>query len=190
MSQADKFYKHISSGQPTKYEETKHIKLLFELFSEGKDVASFCARSWINHDTFFVWLKKHTRFKKAYDVARKIAQEKWEEIPFTNPNFNFPHWHLIMRNRFGLSKSKINLSEKKKATEMMQSAKDHLSEDKITVSDYTAIVNSAKVQAIIDGEVFEEGKIERPSTKEELLEKKALLEDIIETQKKLNSNKK
>ena len=67
---------------------------------------------------------------------------------------------------------------------MMKAAKEHLDEDMITVNDYTAIVNSAKMQAIIDGEC-KDTEVCRPSTREELLEKKALLEDIIEKRKRL-----
>ena len=95
-----------------------------------------------------------------------------------------------MRNRFGYGRSRFKLSDKKKAADMMQAAKEHLDEDNITINDYTAIVNSAKTQAIIDGEYNEEDKTYRPSTREELLEKKALLENIVESQTKIKKLKK
>ena len=69
------------------------------------------------------------------------------------------------------------IADNKNAKEMMQTAKEHLDEDMITVNDYTAIVNSAKMQAIIDGEC-NDTEVYRPSSREELLEKKVLLENI------------
>ena len=89
-----------------------------------------------------------------------------------------------MRNRFGYGKSRFKIADNKNAKEMMQTAKEHLDKDMITVNDYTAIVNSAKMQAIIDGEC-NDTEVYRPSTREELLEKKALLENIVETQAKI-----
>ena len=181
----EEFIKRITSGQPTKYDKEKHIGLLFDIFSKGEGVMAFCADAMISQNTFFLWLKKHKELKEAYDIAINIAGRQWEAYPLKNSNFNFPYWSMIMRNRFGYGRSRFKLSDKKKASEMMQAAKEHLDEDNITINDYTAIVNSAKMQAIIDGECIEEEKIYRPSTREELLEKKALLENIVEKQTKI-----
>ena len=180
----EEFIKRITSGQPTKYDKEKHIGLLFDIFSKGEGVMAFCADAMISQNTFFLWLKKHKELKEAYDIAINIAGRPWEAYPLKTSNFNFPYWSMIMRNRFGYGRSRFKLSDKKKAAEMMQTAKEHLDKDMITVNDYTAIVNSAKMQAIIDGEC-NDTEVYRPSTREELLEKKALLENIVETQAKI-----
>ena len=182
----DDFIKRITSGQPAKYDKAKHIGLLFDIFNKGEGVMAFCADAMISQSTFFLWLKKHREFGEAYKVIINQAGRKWESYPLNpNGNIEFSYWSIIMRNRFGYGKSRFKIADNKNAKEMMQTAKEHLDEDMITVNDYTAIVNSAKMQAIIDGECIEEEKIYRPSTREELLEKKALLENIVEKQTKI-----
>ena len=185
MITEDNFIERCKEGKPTKYEGERHLRLIFNVFNKGEGVMTFCAEALITKPTFYEWLKVHKEFKEAYDIAINIAGRQWEAYPLKNSNFNFPYWSMIMRNRFGYGRSRFKLSDKKKASEMMQAAKEHLDEDNITINDYTAIVNSAKMQAIIDGECIEEEKIYRPSTREELLEKKALLENIVEKQTKI-----
>ena len=181
------FVKNIKEGRVARvrYDAEKHIGLLYDIFTKGKAISAFCSEAAIAQCTFFEWKNIHPEFKEAYDIAINFAETYWHEMPSNEPEFNYPYWSINMRNRFGFGKSKFKLSDKKKAAEMMQAAKEHLDEDNITINDYTAIVNSAKMQAIIDGECIEEEKIYRPSTREELLEKKALLEDIVEKQAKI-----
>jgi hypothetical protein len=184
------FIKHITSGQPTKYDKKKHIGLLFDVFNRGEGVMAFCADAAISQSTFFLWLQKHKELKEAYDIVINIAGRKWELYPLKKDfDINFTYWSTIMRNRFGFGKSRFKIADKKNAKEMMQTAKEHLDEDMITVNDYTAIVNSAKMQAIIDGEC-NDTEVYRPSSREELLEKKALLENIVETQAKITQMQK
>ena len=171
-------------GRPVTYDKEKHVALLYDLFTKGKPVSAFCAEANIAKCTFFEWKNIHPEFKEAYDRAINFAETYWHEMPSNEPEFNYPYWSINMRNRFGFGKSKFKLSDKKKAAEMMQAAKEHLDEDNITINDYTAIVNSAKMQAIIDGEC-NDTEVYRPSTREELLEKKALLENIVEKQTKI-----
>lgn len=181
------FIKSIKDGRgrPVTYDAEKHVALLYDLLTKGKAISAFCAEANIAQSTFFEWKNIYPEFKEAYDRAINFAETYWHEMPANDPNFNFPYWAINMRNRFGFGKSRFKLADKKKATEMMQAAKEHLDEDKITVHDYIAIVNSAKTQAIIDGECPDEEKVCRPSTREELLEKKALLEGIVEKQRLL-----
>ena len=186
----DNFVKHYRAGKPTKYEEEKHIGLLFDVFSKGEGVAAFLDEAAISKQTFYDWLKAHKEFAAAYEGALNRSHRQWEAYPLNNAGFNFPYWSMIMRTRFGFGKSRFKLSDKKNAKEMMQAAKEHLDEDKITVHDYIAIVNSAKTQAIIDGECPDEEKVYRPSTREELLEKKALLEGIVEKQAEIKHSSK
>ena len=180
----DNFVKHYRAGKPTKYDEEKHIGLLFDTFNKGEGVAAFLDEAAISKQTFYDWLKAHKEFAAAYEGALNRSQRKWELYPLKNSDFNYPYWSIIMRTRFGFGKSRFKIADKKNAKEMMQAAKEHLDEDMITVNDYTAIVNSAKMQAIIDGEC-NDTEVYRPSSREELLEKKALLENIVETQAKI-----
>ena len=185
MKTKDNFIKHYKEGKPTKYDKEKHIGLLFDVFNKGEGVAAFLDEAVVSKQTFYDWLKAHKEFAEAYEGAINRSHRQWEAYPLLkNSNFNFPYWSMIMRNRFGYGRSRFKLSDKKKAAEMMQTAKEHLHKDMITVNDYTAIVNSAKMQAIIDGEC-NDTEVYRPSTREELLEKKALLENIVETQAKI-----
>jgi hypothetical protein len=164
----DEFLKHITAGRPTSYDTDVHIRLLYKVFTTGGDVMSFCADAMIGKKTFYDWLKKHQEFKEAYDIMVNYAGAKWELYPL-NPKIKieFPYWSMIMRNRFGYGKSKFKIAETKNAKEMMQAAKEHLDEDQITINDYTAIANSAKTQAIIDGECSDDEKLYRPSTIED-----------------------
>lgn len=181
------FVKNIKEGRSrlATYNAEKHIALLYDLFTNGEPVSAFCAKTGIAQSTFFEWKNTYPEFKEAYDIAINFAETYWHKLPANDPNFNFPYWVINMRNRFGFGKSRFKIADKKNAKEMMQTAKEHLDEDMITVNDYTAIVNSAKTQAIIDGECSDT-EVYRPSTREELLEKQALLEDIIEKKKLLN----
>ena len=190
MKNKDDFTKYYTAGKPTKYDKEQHIGLLFSVFNNGEGVAAFLDEAAISKQTFYNWLKAHKEFAAAYEGAINRSHRRWEVFPLKNPDFNFPYWSMIMRNRFGYGRSRFKLSDKKKAADMMQAAKEHLDEDNITINDYTAIVNSAKTQAIIDGEYNEEDKTYRPSTIEELLEKKALLENIVKTQTKIKKLKK
>ena len=184
MKTKNAFIKYYTAGQPTKYDKEKHIGLLFDIFSKGEGVTAFLDEAAVSKRTFYDWLKAHKEFAQAYEGALNRSQRQWEAYPLNIPNLNIPYWSIIMRNRFGFGKSRFKIADKKNAKEMMQTAKEHLDEDMITVNDYTAIVNSAKVQAIIDGECSDT-EVYRPSTREELLEKQALLEDIIEKKKLL-----
>ena len=184
-----KVLQQITAGRPTKYEKEKHIELLLDIYFKGEGVMAFCAEAAITQTTFNLWVRTHKEFKEAYDIAINIAGRQWEAYPLKKSGFNFPYWSMIMRNRFGYGRSRFKIADKKTAAEMMQAAKEHLDEDMITVNDYTAIVNSAKMQAIIDGEC-NDTEVYRPSTREELLEKKALLENIVETQAKITQMQK
>jgi hypothetical protein len=185
MINEEEFIKNILRGKPTKYDKEKHIRLLSTTFKKGEGVMAFCADASISQRTFYYWLKAHKEFGEAYDIVINQAGRKWELYPL-NPKINieFPYWTMIMRNRFGYGKSRFNLAGKKTAKEMMQAAKEHLDDNMITTKDYSTIVDSAKMQAIIDGEC-NDTEVYRPSTREELLEKKALLENIVETQAKI-----
>lgn len=99
----EKIYKkHLVGGKETKYDEKKHIELLFDVFKNGESVASFCAIAMISRDTFYRWLKKHDKFKESFEIVKNISEKRWLEMPFElEGNFNFPYWFINMKNRFG-----------------------------------------------------------------------------------------
>lgn len=149
MTNIKEIAKHIKSGHPTKYDESKHIELLLEVFNRGEGVMAFCKEAFIVKDTFYTWLRKHKMFNIAYEFAKNLGGSLWENMPI-NREVNLVYWTSIMRNRFGYGKSKFKISSAKTAKELLQSAKEHLDRDMITIHDFNAIVNSAKMQELID----------------------------------------
>jgi len=99
----DKTYKaHLVGGKKSKYDEKKHIELLFDVFKNGESVAAFCAIAMINRHTFYEWVKKYSKFNDAYEIVKNISERWWLERPMVmGDNFNFPYWFINMKNRFG-----------------------------------------------------------------------------------------
>ena len=186
QSPKKKFIDRYKKGLKTAYDADTHIGLLFDIYSVGGGLAAYLDEAKITKHVFYRWQSEHQDFKEAYEAALNMSMRIWEEYPKTAPNFNLQYWHAIMRNRFKYGKSKFKISKTKTAKDLVQSAKVHLDSDDITIVDYSALVNSAKVQAIIDGDCSN-SDIYVQSTKEELLEKKAILESIVERQKKIQS---
>lgn len=114
----DKFIR--TCGQPTKYDEKIHIKLLFDLFEKGETIASFCATAFISRQTFYIWLSKHELFKKAFEVALQISQSIWEKMPQIYPEMNFNYWRMMMMNMFNVGKLQIDLTEYNSAKSRME----------------------------------------------------------------------
>lgn len=87
---------------PSTYDKEKHPQLLIELFTDGKDVADFCAELNLGKTTFFTWLKVHPELADAYEIA-KMKAEKWlsekGRIGMGADHFQFNVWSLLMRNR-------------------------------------------------------------------------------------------
>jgi|SRR5271154_1283542 len=181
MITGDDFVKHITSGQPTKYKEEKHIKLLLDIFGNGEGVAAFCAEALISKNTFFSWLKVHQEFKEAYDIAISIAARKWEAYPLRNPDFNFPYWSIIMRNRFGYGKSKFTLSEDKTPSSIVDSVLIGLENGEITAQEASQVANLAMTKANIKAnETIDNQSSTIRETRESLLEKIDKIQKIID----------
>lgn len=176
----EKFIKHITSGQPTKYIKEKHIGLLFDTFDQGEGVMAFCAEALISQTTFFNWLKKYKEFKEAYDTVINIAGRQWEDFPRQNPDFNFPYWSTIMKNRFCLGKSRIHIDKKSEPLEMFETIKQGLSDQEISVQDAVQLTIIAKNEADIKKGVTEDKVVSEQISIEEALEIAAKLDKAIQ----------
>lgn len=143
--------RRIVPGRLSTYEKDMHISILYDVFSKGEGVMAFCAEALISQVTFFRWLKIHAEFAEAYQVMLNCAGRQWEAYPLDpNKSIDFRYWSLVMRNRFGYGKSSFKLGGAKTGKDLMQAAKEHLDENKISIKDYSAIVDSAKAQVAID----------------------------------------
>lgn len=134
--------KRLKAGQPTKYDEERHLTLLAQIMNEGEDIEAFCDEAMISRPTFYTWLKTHPNFREAYDILINVAERKWKSYPLKAENFSFPYWNTIMRNRFGYGKSKIKPSKGDDPLEKIKAAWESLQESTLTVQDYTHVMNS------------------------------------------------
>ncbi len=181
MITSDDFVKHITSGQPTKYREEKHIKLLLNIFSNGEGIAAFCAEALISQKTFFLWVKTHQEFKEAYDIAINIAARKWEAYPLRNADINYPYWSTIMRNRFGYGKSKFTLSEDKTPLSIVDSVLTGLENGELTAQEANQVANLAVTKANIKAnETIDSQTSTIRETRESLMEKIDKIQKVID----------
>ena len=91
------------------YNPDVHIPELLQVFSEGGDIARFCANLKISRTTYYDWAKKFPDFAQAIDEAYELARAWWEDVGRNNlcsPQFNVNAWRLMMRNRFDMTDSR------------------------------------------------------------------------------------
>lgn len=176
----EKLIKQISSGRPTKYVQEQHIGLLFDVFDQGEGIMAFCADALISQKTFFNWLKKYKEFKEAYDIVINIAGRQWEKLPRDNPDFNFPYWSTIMRNRFGFGKSRIHLDKEATPLEIFKVIKQGLSDQEISLQDGVQLTTIAKNEADVKKGVIEDKAEHEQRSMEELEEFAAKLKEARE----------
>ena len=143
--------KHFKSCKPTKYDAEKHLDIMDDVFSAGGDVTAFCTQALIAKTTFYEWLKTHKEFKFAYDIMINIACKKWEDYPKNNPDFNFPYWSMIMRNRFGYGKPKVRIVKDATPIARMNAIWDGLEEGELSAQEATQLSSVARTQAEILG---------------------------------------
>jgi hypothetical protein len=82
---------------------------MLTLFSQGHDIAAFCATVGMGRSTFFEWLKKYPIFEEAYDTAREKSRFFFEQQALhgmNDPSFNTVLWSMQMRNRFGYTEKR------------------------------------------------------------------------------------
>lgn len=176
----EKLIKQVTSGRPTKYVQEQHIGLLFDIFNQSEGVMAFCAEAMISQATFFNWLKKYKEFKEAYDIVINIAGRQWEKLPRENPDFNFPYWSTIMRNRFGFGKSRIHLDKEATPLEMFKMIKQGLSDQEISIQDGVQLTTIAKTEADVKKGVIEDKAVSEQMSIEEAKEFAAKIKEARE----------
>lgn len=146
MITEDNFLKKCKEKNQTKYEGEKHMRLMFNVFSKGEGVMAFCAEALIGRQTFYDWLKAHQEFKKAYDIAINIAGRKWDAMTQLSPDFNFPQWSMIMRNRFGYGKPKVRIIKDATPIARMNAIWEGLEEGELSAQEATQLGSLVTVQ--------------------------------------------
>jgi len=179
----EKLLKQVTSGRPSKYVQEQHIGLLFDVFDQGEGIMAFCAEALISQKTFFNWLKKYKEFKEAYDIVINIAGRQWEKLPRENPDFNFPYWSTIMRNRFGFGKSRIHLDKEAIPLEMFKVIKQGLTDQEISIQDAVQLTTIAKNEADVKKGVIEDKAV---SEQISIDEAKAFAIELDQTLQKLD----
>lgn len=179
----EKLIKQVTSGRPSKYVQEQHIGLLFDVFDQGEGIMAFCAEALISQKTFFNWLKKYKEFKESYDIVINIAGRQWEKLPRENPDFNFPYWSTIMRNRFGFGKSRIHLDKEATPLEMFEVIKQGLTDQEISIQDSVQLATIAKTEADVKKGMIEDKAV---SKEMEIEEAKAFAVELDQTLQKLD----
>jgi len=99
--------KKLTTGRGNwKYEPEVHIPMLNRIFSQGGDIAAFCAAAKVARCTFQDWRANFQDFHDAYMAAKEVARAWWEQKGIDNldnPHFNQNVWRLMMRNRFDMT---------------------------------------------------------------------------------------
>ena len=158
MISSKDFLKHVCVGQPTKYSKETHIPLLFDRFKDGKDIAAFCSEALITKTTFHDWVNRHNEFKFAYKLALTFAETKWAQYPENNPDFNYPYWSLIMRNRFGCGKSTFKVGNIENPIDMYEPIQQALDNNEITVTEAKQMGDFAQGKLNVINNSLEKGE--------------------------------
>jgi len=183
MITEDDFVKHCISCQPTKYDRERHINLMFKIFSKGESVAAFCAEALIGKTTFYNWLAIHQEFKDAYNIMINTAQKIWEDYPKNNPDFNFPYWSTIMRNRFGYGKPRVQIAKDATPIERIGAIWDGVREGELSTQEATQLGSLVTIQENILKNQIQETEEFKRDTQEELMEKIDALQKVIDYSK-------
>jgi|ERR1700742_1102044 len=174
------FTKHITSGQPTKYDKGKHISLLYNIFDNGEGIAEFCAETLISKQTFFNWLEAHREFKEAYDIVLNLSERKWLKYPLENRDINYAYWQSIMRNKFGYNKSRFKFSDDKTPLNIVDSVLRGLENGDMTSQEALQIANLALTKANIKADEVADNISQVKETRESLLDKIDKIQQIID----------
>lgn len=182
METIDNLIKQIKSCKPTKYDVDKHLKIIMDVFHKGEGVMAFCAEAGICKDTFYDWLKVHKEFKKAYKIALNIAGRQWEAYPLNNtsPNFNFPYWSTIMRNRFGYGKTKVQIVKDATPIARMNAIWEGLEEGELSAQEATQLSSVANTHASILVNQKQGTEPFELETKEEIMAKVYAIQKVID----------
>lgn len=178
----ERMTQRIINGLVVKYDPEVHIKILFEHFLQGRDIAAFCSDAEIGRSTFYTWIDGHPEFARAYEVAREAARIWWEsQIDENNGlaeidgvKFNTKLWTTIMKNRFEMT------DQRKLTLPKLKNAKNFAEQIKI-LADYASDGNLTSSEASqLSGLILAAIKVEESTIVKEKIEK---LEAFMESQK-------
>lgn len=177
------------SGRPTKYDVDKHLELLFTLFREGKTPSKFCDIAAISRCTFYLWLKTHKEFKDGYDIAVCMAAAWWEEYPEINPDFNYPRWSNIMKNRFG--EGKIRLSPPKDNTPLarMDTIWKSYEAGELSPQEASSLTSTVNTHNNIVNGIPDSQSEFKLDSREEIMAKVCAIQEVLDHKKKVAKKK-
>lgn len=180
MITKEDFVRHCKSGQPTKYKGEIHISLLFEVFTRGEGLMAFCAETLISKQTFYDWLDHHKEFREAYDIAICLCGKWWESYPLTNPDFNYPYWYAIMRNRFGYGKTRIRIPIDVTPIDKINVVLSELEKGELSTQEATQLTSVINTQANILINQPQESSQFKKDTTEQLMAKIQAIQGVLE----------
>jgi len=125
------------------YDDTLHIPLLIEVIGNGSPVSAFAAQAHISRKTFYEWLKKHPKFKRAYERALPEGESVFVNIPLQKPELPFPYWHIRMRNQYQYGKKcVVDSMNSDSALERLKGARLTFVEGELGISEYAQLVGT------------------------------------------------
>lgn len=90
-------------GKPTKY-RVDMCHELPRLFAKGESVAEVCAMMDIGRTTFYDWVERYPKFRRAYDVGAFLSEAWWcalgRAAAAGTVEINGTAWVFNMKNRF------------------------------------------------------------------------------------------
>jgi len=170
--------KHFRCGQPTKYNEEKHIKLLMDIFDKSEGIMAFCSEALISKRIFFDWLEAHPKFKEAYEHALCTGGRRWETYPQANPEVNMVYWSAIMRNRYGYGKVRVKRPKDTTPKGRIDAIWEGAEQGEYSMDEITKLSNLAQVQANIETGSVVTNQSSVPLTTEELEREISLLKEL------------
>lgn len=185
MTNKKEFVKHFekSPWRPTLYDESKHVPLVHEIFANGESIYAFCAEAMVTRQTFYNWLREHTKFKEAYDIALCIGAREFEKYPQIAVDFNFPYWSTVMKNRYQYYKTRIETKHKETPANRLEAVWQGICNGELSTQEATQLASLAVTQANIENGTTDIGNNIRQLTPDQLKEKFNIIDNIISNSK-------
>lgn len=140
--------KQIRSGQPTQYDEDKHIDLLAKIMDSTEGIAAFCDESMISKKTFYNWLETYPSFREAYDILRNRSQRIMEAHLLKNNSIHPPTWMIIYRNRHNNNLDKrITKMTNASVLDRLKGAREAFADGEINIAEYAQLVSALSMDA-------------------------------------------
>lgn len=182
MTDKNDFVEHFKKGRSTLYNEDKHIPLLHDIFAKGESIYAFCDEAMITRQTFYNWLREHSKFKEAYDVALCIGARQFEKYPQIAVDFNFPYWSTVMKNRYQYFKTRIETKPNDTPAQRLQAVWEGISNGELSTQEASHLASMTVTQANIENGTTDNTKNVRLWTTDELKERLNVVNGLIDKQ--------